>query len=112
MRFHATRKLERHDGLQVDLPGLGKPFGFAIERLRVRKWDWLRPTRAKPDAGDDGPVPVPIFSQTLRHVRQGSKSRPMDVFEAAAGLFVEVELPHDHPEIPLERLSIAHRHRT
>ncbi len=31
--FPHRRPLERHDGLQIDLPVLGKPFGFAVERL-------------------------------------------------------------------------------
>jgi putative protease len=33
LRFRTRRTLQRHDGLQVDLPILGKPFGFAIEHL-------------------------------------------------------------------------------
>jgi putative protease len=33
LRFRTERPLEKHDGLQVDLPVLGKPFGFAVERL-------------------------------------------------------------------------------
>ncbi len=33
LRFKTRRALERHDGLQIDLPVLGKPFGFAVERL-------------------------------------------------------------------------------
>jgi putative protease len=33
LRFRTTRALERHDGLQVDLPVLGKPFGFAVDHL-------------------------------------------------------------------------------
>jgi putative protease len=33
LRFRTARALERHDGLQVDLPTLGKPFGFAVDRL-------------------------------------------------------------------------------
>jgi putative protease len=33
LRFRTRRALERHDGLQIDLPVLGKPFGFAVERL-------------------------------------------------------------------------------
>jgi putative protease len=33
LRFRTRRALERHDGLQIDLPILGKPFGFAVERL-------------------------------------------------------------------------------
>jgi U32 family peptidase len=35
LRFRTSRPLERHDGLQIDLPILGKPFGFAVERLWV-----------------------------------------------------------------------------
>jgi len=33
LRFVTRRPLERHDGLQIDLPVLGKPFGFAVDRL-------------------------------------------------------------------------------
>jgi putative protease len=33
LRFRTERALERHDGLQIDLPILGKPFGFAVEHL-------------------------------------------------------------------------------
>src|SRR5437870_7327193 len=33
LRFHTARALERHDGLQIDLPVLGKPFGSAVDRL-------------------------------------------------------------------------------
>ncbi len=35
LRFRTARALQRHDGLQIDLPVLGKPFGFAVERLWV-----------------------------------------------------------------------------
>jgi putative protease len=35
LRFRTNRALERHDGLQIDLPVLGKPFGFAVERLWI-----------------------------------------------------------------------------
>ena len=34
LRFTTARPIERHDGLQIDVPGLGKPFGFAVETLR------------------------------------------------------------------------------
>jgi putative protease len=33
LRFRTARALERHDGLQVDLPTLGKPFGFPVDEL-------------------------------------------------------------------------------
>jgi putative protease len=35
LRFRTERTLERHDGLQIDLPVLGKPFGFAVEHLWI-----------------------------------------------------------------------------
>jgi putative protease len=35
LRFTTARGIERHDGLQIDIPELGKPFGFAVEDLRV-----------------------------------------------------------------------------
>jgi putative protease len=37
LRFKTMRSLERHDGLQIDLPTQGRPFGFAIERLWLDK---------------------------------------------------------------------------
>jgi putative protease len=38
LRFRTRRAIQRHDGLQVDLPVLGKPFGFAVDHLwLVRK---------------------------------------------------------------------------
>jgi putative protease len=37
IHFTTARALERHDGLQIDLPVLGKPFGFAVDRLRLVK---------------------------------------------------------------------------
>ena len=42
LRFRTSRALERHDGLQIDLPVLGKPFGFAVDRL------WLQSGKGKP----------------------------------------------------------------
>jgi len=44
LRFRTTRTIEKHDGLQVDLPKLSKPFGFAVERL------WVLREGRKPEA--------------------------------------------------------------
>ena len=41
IRFRTARALERHDGLQIDLPVLGKPFGFPVDRL------WIVETRPR-----------------------------------------------------------------
>ncbi len=35
IRFRTRRALQRHDGLQIDLPVLGKPFGFAVDHLAL-----------------------------------------------------------------------------
>ena len=35
LRFPSGRALEKHDGLQLDLPNGGKPFGFAVNELRA-----------------------------------------------------------------------------
>jgi putative protease len=66
LRFRTSRALERHDGLQVDLESLSRPFGFAVSQM------W---------------------------VLHGRRSDP--TFEAPAGALVEVELPADHPDLPI-----------
>ena len=33
--FQSSRALEKHDGLQIDLPGSAQPFGFAVNGLRL-----------------------------------------------------------------------------
>lgn len=35
LMFTTTRRIELHDGLQVDLPDRGRPYGFAVEAIRV-----------------------------------------------------------------------------
>lgn len=35
LRFHSSQPLEVHDGIQLNVPGLPRPYGFAVERLRV-----------------------------------------------------------------------------
>jgi len=36
LRFKTGRALEKHDGIQVELPGGGKPFGFAVTQMRIK----------------------------------------------------------------------------
>ncbi|MFO0925579.1 MAG: U32 family peptidase [Gemmataceae bacterium] len=35
LRFRTARTIERYDGIQVDIPILGKPFGFGLRRMWV-----------------------------------------------------------------------------
>jgi putative protease len=34
VQFKTQRRLERHDGIQTDVPGRGRPFGFPVDHLR------------------------------------------------------------------------------
>ena len=52
LRFVTRRPLERHDGLQIDLPILGKPFGFAVDHL----WIVGRGNEQKPKEVFSAPV--------------------------------------------------------
>jgi len=35
VRFRTARALERHDGIQIDIPGQERPFGFPVDMLRL-----------------------------------------------------------------------------
>jgi hypothetical protein len=35
VRFKTARAVERHDGIQIDIPGAEKPYGFPVDDLRV-----------------------------------------------------------------------------
>lgn len=60
LRFRTHRPIERHDGLQIDLPALGKPFGFAVDHL----WQVLRGNRREEcfeaSGGTDVEVGLPL----------------------------------------------------
>jgi putative protease len=48
LRFRTARAVERYDGLQVDLPALGQPFGFGVRRLWVHEHGSRRPVVEAP----------------------------------------------------------------
>ncbi len=35
VRFRTSRRLEVHDGIQIDIPGQDRPFGFPVDELRL-----------------------------------------------------------------------------
>ena len=35
LRFTAQRPIERHDGLQIEIPGADKPYGFGVDEMRL-----------------------------------------------------------------------------
>ncbi len=78
LRFRAARPLQRHDGLQIDLPILGKPFGFAVDHLWLAgtKRDVVEtPAGALVEVGLPGdhpeiPVGAPIYCSSSQAVKQ------------------------------------------
>jgi putative protease len=43
VRFKTQRRIERHDGIQTDVPGQGRPFGFPVDQLRLSAKGGKRP---------------------------------------------------------------------
>jgi putative protease len=82
VRFRSTRALQRHDGLQIDLPILGKPFGFAVDRLwlvgkhRDNQRDVIEtPTDAwveveLPADAPEIPIGAPVYCSSSQEVKQ------------------------------------------
>jgi len=82
LRFHSSRALQRHDGLQIDLPILGKPFGFAVDHLWLvgkrgenardvieTPADTLVEVALPPDAPEI-PVGAPVYCSSSQEVKQ------------------------------------------
>jgi U32 family peptidase len=105
LRFRAARPLQRHDGLQIDLPILGKPFGFAVDRL------WLAGTRRDvvetpagalvevglPHDHPEIPVGAPIYCSSSQAVKQKYRhERPKPgLWHGRKPLSVDAILTHD-----------------
>jgi putative protease len=79
LRFRTTRGLEKHDGLQVDLPTLSKPFGFAVDRLWVlgRKPEAVFEARAGalvevelPADYPELPIGAPVYCSSSQRVKR------------------------------------------
>src|SRR5262249_3538614 len=80
LRFRTRRPLQRHDGLQIDLPSLGKPFGFAVDRLWVlskkrETESYEAPANALvevalPAEHPDLPVGAPVYCSSSQIVKQ------------------------------------------
>lgn len=119
LRFKTSRALEKHDGLQVDLPEGGKPFGCAVHLLRAA--GTLRPVITLPAGATvevalpDADVPaIPrgatVFCSAsqavrrryeIRSVRESSlqAGRPVDarVTLAPDGIGVKLETALEQP---------------
>ena len=63
LRFTTRRALEKHDGIQVELPSGGKPFGFAVNAMRESGKRNQRPISLP--VGTSVELLLPVDSPTL-----------------------------------------------
>ncbi len=87
LRFRTTRAIERHDGLQVDLESLSRPFGFPVDELWVlrggrREEAFEAPAGSLVEVGlpadhPDLPIGAPVYCSSSQAVkRQYRHARP------------------------------------
>jgi putative protease len=101
LRFKTSRPLERHDGLQIDLPTQGRPFGFAIEHLWLDKKREVFEAPARtivevslPAEHPTIPVGAPVYCSSSQSVKQHyrfEQPKPGQ-FRTRKAFSVEVEL--------------------
>jgi putative protease len=114
IRFRTARALERHDGLQVDLPVLGKPFGFPVDHLwlcgtgrRGKSHEAIQaPAGALVEVGlpsDHPPLPAgaPVYCSSSQDVKRRYRhSRPKPgLYRTRRAVRVEVTLGADEVEV-------------
>jgi len=94
VRFTSSRALEKHDGVQVELPNGGKPFGFAVNLLRAVGNTRLAITlpagtpvevALPPDAPTSIPHGAPVFCSASQAVRRAYPIRALREAELAIG---------------------------
>jgi hypothetical protein len=100
IRFRTARALQRYDGLQVDLPVLGKPFGFGLRRL------WLLEGGAHRLV-----VEVPAGALVEAELPQDHRDEPElplgSLVYCAASNAVKQRYQHDRPKPGLYRVRRA-----
>jgi putative protease len=108
LRLRTGRALQRHDGLQIDLPTLGKPFGFAVDHLwlvengrRGQRREEVFAVEAEslvevslPREHPPLPIGAPVYcssSQTVKQKYRHDKPKPGE-FRTRRPLAVELTL--------------------
>lgn len=102
VRFNTSRALEKHDGLQFELPGGGKPFGCAVNLLReagARHTLIALPAGATAEVAlpPDAPAPeiprgTPVFCSASQAVRRRYEIRSVRDAALAAGRPADIHI--------------------
>jgi putative protease len=114
--FRSNRALQRHDGLQIDLPILGKPFGFAVDQLWLYRNPHEKPREvieappgalvavALPAEHPQIPVGAPVYCSSSQTVKQKYRhERPK------AGLWHGRKPLHIEAVLTRDRLAVTAR---
>lgn len=111
LRFRTERDIERHDGLQIDLPTQGRPFGFPIDKLwtlqgqrRKETFESAAGTLVEvglPDEHPDIPTGAPVYCSSSQAVKQRYDfTRPKaGQFHARRGLRVSIALTPEEMKV-------------
>ncbi|OGV80335.1 MAG: hypothetical protein A3K18_09450 [Lentisphaerae bacterium RIFOXYA12_64_32] len=104
--FRTRQALERHDGVQVDIPGLAKAYGFAAAELWCvtesgggRGERWQGEGGGGQRAGRGGAAPD--RPRESAGTASGGEARFKPMVTVPAGAQVAVGLPPEHPQIPV-----------
>jgi len=118
VRFKTQRRIERHDGIQTDVPGQGRPFGFPVDQLRLSASRGKRPEEVfeapahaiieialPPDHPEIEPG-APLYCSSSQEVKQRYRfPRPKPgAFRVRIPLHVTVEVK---PHAVLARASVT-----
>ncbi len=108
LRFRTRRALQKHDGLQIDLPILGKPFGFAVDHLWVLQGRGNKVSVVEASAGavvevglprehPELPLGATVYCSSSQEVKQKyrhARPNPAD-YRKRQPVGIEVELTRD-----------------
>ena len=105
LRFRTNRAIEVHDGLQIDIPGEAKPFGFPVDALRLAgeyKHTFEAPANTSvevmlPDEHPEIPRGATVYHASSQDVKQRYPfDRPKPgAFRARRPLDVTIEIAPD-----------------
>ena len=114
VRFTTSRPLEKYDGLQIDLPGEARPFGFSIRRMRRhgdKRDSFSVPAGTDVEIEISGDAPhrippgAPIYCASSQEVQKKYGVVLPRSSELAAGIPVDISVNVRRDRLKMEAVS-------